>query len=177
MPVHKFTAKDSKGRLRSYIEFDCKECGKVTIQRKDEFNRKGKLCRACKYKIYRKKKAKEKTIQDLEIIATKCIKGKLRKRYSHKGLGCNISIEELHKLFKENCHYCNSEPNNCYHYKNKYNKYDFFYNGLDRVDSNKGYTLDNVVPCCKICNIAKSDMSYKDFINYIKKVYENLCPQ
>jgi len=29
--------------------------------------------------------------------------------------------------------------------------------GLDRIDSSKGYTLDNVVPCCARCNRAKLD--------------------
>lgn len=27
--------------------------------------------------------------------------------------------------------------------------------GLDRLDSDRGYVLDNVVPCCGTCNMAK----------------------
>ena len=30
--------------------------------------------------------------------------------------------------------------------------------GLDRLDSHKGYTIDNVVPCCGICNVVKSSV-------------------
>jgi hypothetical protein len=30
--------------------------------------------------------------------------------------------------------------------------------GIDRVDNNKGYTVDNCVPCCTLCNRAKSYM-------------------
>lgn len=29
--------------------------------------------------------------------------------------------------------------------------------GVDRVDSAKGYTTDNIVPCCFVCNQIKGD--------------------
>jgi hypothetical protein len=50
---------------------------------------------------------------------------------------------------------------------------DFIYNGLDRVDSMKGHTPDNVVPCCYRCNCAKNNMSFNDFISHIEKMYEH----
>ena len=43
-------------------------------------------------------------------------------------------------------------------------------NGIDRIDNNIGYTKENSVPCCEICNKAKRDMSYNDFINYLKRI-------
>ena len=177
MPVHKFTAKDNKGYLRSYVKFSCKECDEVTTKRKEEYDRRGEFCRSCKYKIYREKKAKEKTFEELEEISTKCLRGKLKIRYKKRNLTCDISLIDLLILFKKNCYYCGSEPDNCYYYKNKYNEHKFLYNGLDRIDSSKGYTIDNVVSCCKRCNIAKSDMEYDEFKNFIKKVYVNLCLQ
>ena len=45
-------------------------------------------------------------------------------------------------------------------------------NGIDRVDSGKGYVINNVVPCCKYCNIAKGEMSREDFLKWVKRVYE-----
>ena len=36
--------------------------------------------------------------------------------------------------------------------------------GLDRVDNEKGYSIDNVVTCCEQCNVAKSTQTYEDFI-------------
>ena len=45
------------------------------------------------------------------------------------------------------------------------------YSGIDRVNSEKGYVKNNVVPCCKVCNIAKHNMSQNDFFNWINKVY------
>ena len=51
---------------------------------------------------------------------------------------------------------------------------EFYYNGIDRKDNFLGYTLSNVVTCCKKCNFLKRDMSYIDFINYIKQIYLTL---
>jgi hypothetical protein len=33
-----------------------------------------------------------------------------------------------------------------------------------------GYVPGNVVPCCHICNLAKKDMSYEEFISWIDDV-------
>ena len=43
-------------------------------------------------------------------------------------------------------------------------------NGLDRVNSKLGYTLSNVVPCCKHCNKAKLDRTKEEFIMHCKMV-------
>lgn len=50
-------------------------------------------------------------------------------------------------------------------------------NGLDRIDSNKEYTLDNVVPCCKWCNYAKNSMTVEEFKNHINKIYKYLIKE
>ncbi len=43
--------------------------------------------------------------------------------------------------------------------------------GIDRIDSNRGYTDDNVCACCKTCNYMKRDLSLEDFKNHIALVY------
>ena len=42
--------------------------------------------------------------------------------------------------------------------------------GLDRVDNLKGYTLDNIVPCCAICNKMKRDLQKDDFFQRCKRI-------
>ena len=42
--------------------------------------------------------------------------------------------------------------------------------GLDRIDSKRGYTLDNVMPCCKRCNEMKMSATVGEFISHIKKI-------
>lgn len=43
-------------------------------------------------------------------------------------------------------------------------------NGIDRLDSAKGYTLENCKPCCKDCNYMKGCYDPKTFIEKCKKV-------
>ena len=45
-------------------------------------------------------------------------------------------------------------------------------NGIDRLDSALGYTLENCVPCCKYCNTAKNTMLVGDFLSWVSRVYE-----
>jgi len=88
----------------------------------------------------------------------------------------NLSIDEFSAITKKNCHYCNSIPakvqrNRCAgitEEAQEYGKYQ--YNGLDRINNLIGYEPSNVVPCCFICNRAKSDLTYEAFIEYIKRI-------
>lgn len=41
---------------------------------------------------------------------------------------------------------------------------------IDRVNSNQPYTETNIVPCCSIVNIMKSDLSKEIFIETCKKI-------
>ena len=49
------------------------------------------------------------------------------------------------------------------------------YNGIDRVDSSKGYEYNNVVSCCKNCNSAKMQLSIKEFKEHIIKIYNHFA--
>ena len=41
-------------------------------------------------------------------------------------------------------------------------------NGIDRINSDKGYTIDNCVPCCAQCNHMKLDYTTEEFLTKIK---------
>lgn len=90
----------------------------------------------------------------------------------------NINIDVFEKLTSSNCHYCNSPPKQIMRVtsrtKGEFRLGDYLYNGLDRIDSNKGYTLKNVLPCCKLCNFAKRTTDYKTFLEWIKNVYNHI---
>lgn len=58
------------------------------------------------------------------------------------------------QLWGNPCHYCGCEIE---------------VTGLDRKDSDKGYTPDNVVPCCADCNIKKGIKPYEQFIQEQKE--------
>lgn len=42
---------------------------------------------------------------------------------------------------------------------------------LDRHDNTKGYTFDNVSPCCKHCNQAKGQRTPEEYFQWIKDSY------
>lgn len=41
---------------------------------------------------------------------------------------------------------------------------------IDRIDSNKGYTVDNTVLCCYAVNLMKSDLSVDEMLWWCKAV-------
>ncbi len=86
----------------------------------------------------------------------------------NKSLSFSIPFTDFIRLTSENCVYCGSEPT-CTQNSNHSNG-DYKYNGLDRVDSTKGYELCNIVPCCKYCNSAKSDRPLAEFIAWTRRL-------
>lgn len=44
--------------------------------------------------------------------------------------------------------------------------------GIDRVDSNKQYTVDNCVPCCITCNVMKNALTLEQFNEHILHLAE-----
>jgi len=76
-------------------------------------------------------------------------------KYRAKKYGREFSLtnEQLRKLYKSPCHYCGIEPKQIF--QSQSGGESFIYNGLDRLENSKGYTLENVVPCCKPCNLVK----------------------
>lgn len=81
----------------------------------------------------------------------------------------NLTKEEFAKLIWGNCAYCGIPPSN-YYKESDYNG-GLRYNGIDRVDNDKGYTLDNCVSCCELCNRAKLKQSLPDFLLWVKSTY------
>jgi hypothetical protein len=86
-----------------------------------------------------------------------------------RGYNFSFSVEESDKLFQRACFYCNRLPHRIFTEHN--GKYNYSYNGIDRIDNNKDYTLDNVYTCCKDCNYAKNEMSIQEFSEWIIRVY------
>jgi hypothetical protein len=89
-----------------------------------------------------------------------------------RGLKFTLTLDQCLNLFKENCYYCGKPPSNILKHDGLKGK--FVYNGIDRLDNNKGYKLENCVACCAVCNFAKRTMNLRDFKKWIRKVYKYL---
>lgn len=96
-----------------------------------------------------------------------------QKSAEKRGLTFQLNKDEVRNLTSLNCHYCNRKPH-MYIFKDGRNRTQYIYNGIDRIDSSKGYFTENCLPCCKFCNIAKNNMSIEEFMQLIKDCYENL---
>jgi len=94
-----------------------------------------------------------------------------KKRAAKKGIPFRMARETFVELIQQDCHYCGSPPSNSQQHNKYQGRYEpFLYNGLDRIDSNKGYTKNNVVPCCKRCNQAKNDLTVQDFLDHVQRI-------
>jgi len=83
-----------------------------------------------------------------------------------------LTDEEAFELFQTNCFYCGIPPSKITRKKRMYGEY--IHNGIDRKDNNLGYTKENSVACCKDCNFKKGNQDLNGFLEWIKKVYENI---
>ncbi len=104
-------------------------------------------------------------------VGCSVIYGGYKHRMKKRGLDFDLTKPEFRKLAEQFCFYCGKSPSNFM--KGPYGPNgDWYYNGLDRVDSNRGYTKENTVSCCKRCNIAKNNQTSEEFFVQIKSIYE-----
>lgn len=90
------------------------------------------------------------------------IRDKLRdvkKSAKIRNISFELTDERVLELLKQKCIYCNLIPEK--------------FTGIDRIDSKKGYTIENSFSCCKICNIMKYDYTLEDFIKFCRNIIDN----
>ena len=92
-----------------------------------------------------------------------------QKGAENRGFSWELTREQFEKFLNGDCYYCGLPPTAEYKSHRQSNG-SYKYNGLDRVDNSKGYTLDNVVSCCGTCNRAKNSTPVTDFLNWVKRL-------
>jgi hypothetical protein len=90
-----------------------------------------------------------------------------------RNLDFDLTLEVFTDLINSNCVYCDSPPLAIKRATGNTGEY-IKYTGIDRRDNTKGYTLDNSVSCCKICNYAKLNMTEQEFYQWINRLHSNL---
>ena len=81
--------------------------------------------------------------------------GLYRKGAEKRGLTFDLTLEDVGHLWQTPCHYCGEKVRTL---------------GLDRVDNAGGYTRENVVSCCSVCNFMKLTSAQADFIAKCKQI-------
>jgi len=153
----------------------CKcECGTEKIILRDSLKSgKTKSC-GCLNKE-RLKYANEERKLPLGLAKMRQLINDYKRHAKRRDLEWNLTEEQFKEITQKDCHYCGTKPDNIMknYVNNNYNG-EYIYNGIDRVYNNKGYTIDNVVPCCKKCNIAKNNSTLQEFRDWIKRTYIRL---
>lgn len=81
---------------------------------------------------------------------------KLCRRAKNNGKSCDLTYEQFLALVnKKRCAYCGAElPWQAHAHTRTASSASF----VDRMDSSKGYTATNSIPCCPVCNKTKSNI-------------------
>ena len=93
---------------------------------------------------------------DFDHLASTSKFGKPRSS-GKKDKSVDISIEDAIEIWFSACTYCGIFPSFA----------------VDRIDSDKNYTKDNVAPCCTVCNTMKKDMNVEELNFRVAKIVEH----
>ena len=91
-----------------------------------------------------------------------------------RNLPFDLDHAAIRRLITASCFYCGIEPYRCWNIRRQAGIDTLKCNGIDRIENERGYVLDNVVPCCPRCNYAKRDMSLQEFAAWALKLSKHL---
>ena len=116
-------------------------------------------------------------VRDPKVRTTEYVMRYSQSSAKKRGITFMLTFDDVHAVIYRNCHYCGIAP-----YRKSLLQISprvfgdplVPYNGMDRVDSDRGYTPENIVPCCTECNTAKLDKTHAQFVAYIQRVAQHL---
>lgn len=132
-----------KTEYRPYYKVKCTKCGHIHVKLYNKTNWLNyKGCQRC--------------IASFDDPKLNRIKNAYKSNAKVRNISWELTDSEFLELVTKSCVYCGHTQE---------------YNGIDRIDSNKGYTVNNCVPCCGWCNTMKLDHSLEEFLQHITNIY------
>ena len=132
-----------KTEFRPYYLVRCTKCGYEHVKAYNKTNwLTYKGCNKC-----------QASFEDPELNK---IKRAYKSNAKARGLSWELTDEQFLELVTKDCTYCGHSQK---------------YNGIDRIDSSKGYTINNCVPCCTWCNVMKLNYNESEFLAHIRQIY------
>lgn len=120
-----------------------------------KYHEQGTLCKSC----YDKQRLKDPVVAN--IRRKDYIRWSTKNPYKQAKKSANheFTLEEsvYLKLIEQNCFYCEGPLSSTG-------------TRLDRIDNTLPYTTDNVVPCCRMCNVAKNNHTQEAFVEMCSRV-------
>jgi hypothetical protein len=139
----------------------CCYCGKSFEKFLTRYNKQSQSCHHCSANQKKNDDKRSARVRNYAAEKKKNIARALKEyktSATKKKLEFELTKEEFTKLISSPCHYCG-----------KYKEDEVI--GIDRVDSDEGYVLKNVVPCCWPCNRMKSDYDKEFFYDHCKSIH------
>lgn len=159
--------KNKRGRCKSHSFFECLcDCGKVCNCRSYPL-REGKIlsCGCSR---------RSRTNTDRELFLTRAvyrsnILERSKRRFGHSNA---LTFEEFYFKSRLPCIYCGRIKQSFL--KDLHTDYVLWYNGMDRLNNNEPYSLENCAPACGVCNSLKWTETFDAFISRMRATYVNL---
>jgi hypothetical protein len=164
--LHKSRMNDRKANDKKRQDPNlCLDCGRTLtdiIRAKGKHDKPLRRCVPCYEKLLkqeserpeRNRNFKAEAFTNKHVIWNHYVKGAKK-----RGIPFALSKTNFQELIIKPCFYCN------YHKEGEVH-------GIDRVDNQKGYIEDNVVPCCEICNVLKGSQHPQEFIDKMQAIYQ-----
>lgn len=148
------------GEILSHVCSICREMKPIS-----------KFRRTLKYKVwecldcspYAEKKTREQ-VELHERYAFYRDRAKKKKKNLNENFEFELTEKEFDEITKQKCFYCGGYSLSTRYHGN--------YCGIDRVDNHKGYTKENIVPCCNICNQMKMQRNPYEWLQQMKKIWD-----
>jgi len=132
-----------------------------------DMKEKEKKARTCQClvcgKVYKKNNNKRDSTRHICDICYKGDRALINRFVSFKvgaierGYDFELTLSQFDNIVNNKCYYCGGVEKI----------------GVDRGDNEKGYTLDNSVPCCGMCNLMKYVHTEQKFISHAIKIAEH----
>lgn len=161
------------GKIRNRYHWNCQcECGNYVNVASDLLTSgKTKSCGCLR------KESPNNKLDNREDALWNLLYSSIKKKNKKYNVDLPLSLYDFRRISLEACWYCGkSEDKEIFDIRanRKISNTSILCNGIDRIDSKTGYTKDNCVSCCRLCNTAKMDMSQSDFLEHISKIYNHI---
>ena len=125
--------------------------------------------RSCGCHVFNGQFRKHKTDEDVNIskIVYHYKRGATARNYEWA-----LTLDQAKSLLLSSCGYCGGPPSRVFRaYPDTSTT---TVGGIDRIDNLQGYIPSNVLPCCKVCNRAKLDAPFDEFLQWLHRVRDTV---
>jgi len=174
----------STGKRHAKWKVRC-DCGNTNVVLGASLVNRGIISCGCAHKTALIEVGKKKRIAP-ETHFWNNYRSKYTQSAKNRNYSWELTKEEVIQLARNNCAYCGVEPRKTNSARNAYlsasrgrdgyvdmdfaDSKIFVANGIDRVDNTRGYTVENCVTCCNICNQAKNDLTADEWNDWVDRL-------